>query len=275
MKPVGYFLGVVLAAAVLLGPTSVRAVDDDVSVLEQVFADAVMRIRPSIVSVSVQWKPGKERVRPSRGPVFFRRGTGPFTGVVISSDGLIITSDFNVNADAEGVTVTVPGRPTEYPAEILGRDVSRGVQLLRIEAKDLAVPTFAPDDSVKVGRWALACGVGESNGTRTHEAPSLSLGIISATERIAGRAIQIDAATNPSNYGGPLIDVEGRLVGVITPLTHSGSEEGITYYDSGVGFAVPVSDVLAQLPKLEAGKVTSWRSSRGVVRKRAASSPVT
>jgi len=161
----------------------------------------------------------------------------------------------NVSSDAESATVRLPNDPRVLQAEILGRDVSRGIQLLKIPAKDLVVPEFARDESVKVGRWALACGVGEGTGAGGSALPSLSVGIISATERIAGRAIQIDASTNPANYGGPLIDIEGRVVGIITPLTHAGSREGISYYDSGIGFAVPVSDILKQLTKLKTGKV--------------------
>ena len=256
MRSERFFLVLVfVVASMQAGPASAGGADDEVPALEQVFADAVRRVQPSLVSVSVVWKPGKERLRLSRGFPIFRRGAGPFTGVVISSDGLIITSDFNVSSDAESVAVRLPNDTRVLQAEILGRDVSRGIQLLRVPAEDLVVPKFAGDDSVEVGRWALACGVGESADAGGSALPSLSVGIISATERIAGRAIQIDASTNPANYGGPLIDIEGHVVGIITPLTRAGSKEGISYYDSGVGFAVPVSDILKQLPKLKTGKV--------------------
>ena len=84
---------------------------------------------------------------------------------------------------------------------------------------------------------------------------NVSVGIISATGRIWGRAIQTDAKISAHNYGGPLVDVRGRVLGILTPMspTESGARAGSEWYDSGIGFAVPLADVLAVLPKLQAG----------------------
>ena len=128
--------------------------------------------------------------------------------------------------------------------------------MLAIDPKELekrkvefAVPSFSRPEDIKVGNWALACGF-DLDATL----PSLSVGIISATGRITGRAIQFDASANPTNYGGPLIDVQGRVVGIITPLLNSGSDKSIRFADSGIGFAVPVADILKNLRKLRSGQ---------------------
>jgi serine protease Do len=237
----------ILVTAAALAATAVFAADDDPRALEQAFAAALKHVAPSLASIEVEWKPGKAVLPGAPGRPAFQRGNGPFAGVIISPDGLVATSDFSVNSDVKRATVKLAdGR--SFDAEVLGADVSRGIQLLRIDARTLPVPEFAQNGEVKVGRWALACGVNDSGS------PTLSVGIVSATERIQGRAIQIDASTNPANYGGALIDVQGRLMGIVTPLTPGGTSAGVTLYDSGIAFAVPIGDIVKQLAKLKAGE---------------------
>lgn len=249
MRKMNPLCALAVATAVLLAVSgSLRAQEDEEQAIQEVFAAALERVQPSIVSITVEWQPGKDVFPPARRRRPFKRGTGPVSGVILTSDGLIITSDFNVTSDARSVVVHLADG-TNVPATVLGRDVSRGIQLLKVDARDLPVPEFAPEEDIKVGRWALACGV-----DRHVRTPSLSVGIVSATERIQGRAIQIDASINPLNYGGPLIDIEGRVMGIITPLTLAGTSAGISLYDSGVGFAVPVNDIRATLAKLRAGE---------------------
>ncbi len=238
--------------ALLTGRAFAASAGSDVASLEKVFAAAVARVSPSLVSVQITWKPGKGIIPPmpatpgSQAMPAFQRGAGPVPGVIISSDGLIATSDFSVNADVASARVRLAdGR--SFDAKLLGQDVSRGIQILQVDAKGLPVPAFADNAEVQVGRWALVCGVNESG------AATLSVGIVSATERMAGRAIQIDARTNPSNYGGALVDVQGRLLGIVTPMSSS-ARAGLTLYDSGIGFAVPIGDLMKQMPKLKAGE---------------------
>ena len=104
---------------------------------------------------------------------------------------------------------------------------------------------------MRVGQWAIAVGRA-FEGDR----PNMSVGILSALERIWGKAIQTDAAVSPNNYGGPLVDVQGRVLGVLVPLSPQSESElsGIEWYDSGIGFAVPAEHILSILPKLESGK---------------------
>ncbi|MCH5376980.1 MAG: PDZ domain-containing protein, partial [Planctomycetes bacterium] len=88
------------------------------------------------------------------------------------------------------------------------------------------------------------------------DAPAVSVGILSAVSRIWGKAIQTDAKISPNNYGGPLIDIRGRVLGVLVPLSPQGQDEiaGAEWYDSGIGFAVPLVDILPHLDELKRGE---------------------
>ena len=68
------------------------------------------------------------------------------------------------------------------------------------------------------------------------------MGIISAKNRVGGRAVQTDANVSPANYGGPLVDIEGRLIGICVPLNPQSQAigAGVEWYDSGIGFAIPI-----------------------------------
>jgi serine protease Do len=81
------------------------------------------------------------------------------------------------------------------------------------------------------------------------------VGIISARGRIWGKAVQTDAKVSPSNYGGPLVDLQGRVFGILVPLSPSSQHElaGAEWYDGGIGFAVPLEDVYRQLERMSTG----------------------
>ena len=174
-------------------------------------------------------------------------GEGPTTGLVISRDGYIATSTFNFLRKPPIITV-VDSSGRRHVARLLGRDETRRICLLKVDGvSDWAVPEFIDRDEVKVGQWVVASGIGFGAAQ-----PGLSAGIISATSRISGRAVQTDANLSPANYGGPLVDLDGRVVGICVPLSPGARNEaaGAEWYDSGIGFAVPLAgldDVLAQL----------------------------
>jgi serine protease Do len=108
-----------------------------------------------------------------------------------------------------------------------------------------------PRGELRPGQWAIAVGRGWDAAT-----PGVAVGIISATDRVWGKAVQTDAAVSPMNYGGPLVDIAGRVIGILAPLPAdtAGMNEGTELYDAGIGFAVPLEDVLAVLPRLERGE---------------------
>jgi serine protease Do len=106
-------------------------------------------------------------------------------------------------------------------------------------------------DSMQVGQWTIAVG-----RTFSPEEPNVSVGVMSALDRVWGKAIQTDAKISPNNYGGALVDIHGRVLGVLVPLSPQAQQEvaGAEWYDSGIGFAVPLVDVLDRLEPLKAGE---------------------
>lgn len=213
------------------------------------FRAAAAKIRPCVVSIESFGGVSGEGKKGAGAS--FKPGEGPTTGVVISSDGYIVTSTFNFLNRPPIITVTFADGQRKV-ARLLGRDDTRKLCLLKIDGvSGLATPENAPLDELKVGQWAIALGVGFGEAE-----PSLSAGIISARNRVSGRAIQTDANLSPANYGGPLIDIEGRLIGVCVPLS-PGSKEvaaGAEWYDSGIGFAVPLTGLDHVFAQLKEGK---------------------
>lgn len=164
-------------------------------------------------------------------------GEGPTTGLIISSDGYIVTSTFNFIRKPPIITVLFPSGERKV-ATLVGRDETRAICLLKVEgASGLPVPEFAAREGFEVGQWAVALGIGFGDAE-----PALTAGIISATSRIGGKAVQTDANLSPANYGGPLIDLDGRIIGICVPLSPGQKQEGAgaEWYDSGIGFAVPL-----------------------------------
>lgn len=231
-----------LAIVTVLSCHSSNAADLKLSVLEeQAFKEAAARVSPSIVQI--QTVGGLDRV----GKVL--TGTAPTTGVVVSEDGYIVSSAFNFASKPATILVKLDdGR--QFAAELVNTDKLRMVALLKIEAKGLSVPVAAPPSEILVGQWSIAMG-----RTYSLQVPSVSVGIVSALNRIWGKAIQTDAKVSPINYGGPLVDIEGRVMGVLVPMSPRGNSElaGVEWYDGGIGFAVPLADIQTILPRLKAG----------------------
>ena len=112
--------------------------------------------------------------------------------------------------------------------------------LLKVDATDLPAPVWAEPDALQVGRWALAAGFG--HGTSQ---PALNVGVISGLNRMAGLALQTDAKISPANYGGPLFDCDGRLLGICVPMGMGEDDiAGVEWYDSDTGFVI-THDVIA------------------------------
>ncbi len=177
-------------------------------------------------------------------------GTGPTTGVVVSTDGEIITSSFNFASKPSSIIVTLSdGR--KFPADVVASDLVRQVTLIKIKQTGLTPLVPAPRKELQVGQWTIALG-------RTYDVsfPNLSVGILSALNRIWGKAVQTDAKISPANYGGPLIDLQGRGIGILVPMSPQGDDEaaGVEWYDAGIGFAVPLEEILLQLDTLRKGE---------------------
>ena len=214
-------------------------------------ADSVVRIEPSGLSVATLQ--GAREATPT---------AGPSSGLVVGADGWILTTEFAVPSDIEEVVVTLPPKrkTTENPKQspkrlvgrVIGRDLNRRLVLLKCDPKEpLSEAQFVPREKVRPGEWALAVG----RVWDLYE-PSVAIGIISAVGRCWGRAIQTDAAISPVNYGGPLLNIEGKVFGIIAPLPAetAGMSTGTELYDSGVGFAIPMYDIIPLIPRLKKGE---------------------
>jgi len=133
---------------------------------------------------------------------------GPTTGIIYSSDGWILTSSFNFIRDPSHVTVRLAdGR--QFVAELVARDRVRKLAMLKVDGTDLPTPEWVSPAEIQVGRTALALGRGFGGNQ-----PSVTVGIVSALNRMMGNAVQTDAKLSPANYGGPLIDLHGRCLGI-------------------------------------------------------------
>jgi serine protease Do len=177
---------------------------------------------------------------------------GPTTGLVISPDGYMISSAFNFAQQPASILVTfASGKQT--PAELVATDHSRMLVLLKANGvTDLPVPTVAPVNEIRPGQWAVAVG-------RTFRADktNVTVGIVSAVGRMFGKAIQTDADVSLANYGGPLVDIRGRVLGVIVPMApQQGASEvaGAEWYDSGIGFAVPLDGFANRIERMKKGE---------------------
>ncbi len=221
--------------------------------IEKAMKDAAAKVAPSVARIETSG--GAEAIWGSgrKGPeVMFRRGVGASTGLVVDPDGYILTSTFNFVGKPTDIFVTVPGRPRTV-AKVVGSDPTRMLTMLKIDQKDLPVPPAFPKKDIDVGMWSIAMGR-TLDPDPTH-LPSINGGIISATNRVWGKAVQSDAKISPVNYGGPLMSIDGRVMGIIVPISPNtdGETAGFEWYDVGIGFAIPLEDVMRVVPKLKAG----------------------
>jgi Do/DeqQ family serine protease len=167
-----------------------------------------------------------------------RLATGYGSGVIISDDGYIVTNN-HVIERAQKIKVILNDK-REFDARLIGTDPSTDIALLKIESEDLPYLTYGDSDELKLGEWVLAVG-NPFNLTST-----VTAGIVSARARNLGinedqysieSFIQTDAAVNPGNSGGALVNQRGNLVGINTAIaSRTGSY-------AGYSFAVPISIV--------------------------------
>lgn len=179
----------------------------------------------------------------------FQQAQGKTSGVILTSDGWIVISRFALNYDPTTILINVPGHGT-YHAQRVGEDTSRGIALVKIDAEGLPVPEFVHPDDVKVGQWAFALG-----RTFADQDATVHLGIVSAKKRLFGRALQVDAYTSPANYGGAVVDIHGRVLGISVPLSPSGRNAGVEWYDSGIGFATTIADIPELIARMKDGEI--------------------
>lgn len=182
----------------------------------------------------------------------YNRMEGAGSGVIFTSDGYIVTNNHVVDfADKFEVTLS---DNRKFPARLIGYDPKSDLAVLKIDAKNLPVMRYADSDQARIGEWVLAIG-NPFNLKSTVTAGIISavgrdINIIKAKDAIEA-FIQTDAAVNPGNSGGALIDDQGRLLGINTAIaSNTGSY-------SGYSFAIPINMV-----KRIAGEIIQKGSSQ-------------
>lgn len=228
--------GELLAVGEILTPTTTSSpLDDPLAVAaaeEQLLIELYERVSPSVVHIAV-----------TGGGT---NGGGTGSGFVLDTEGHIVTNHHVIDG-AEQIVVRFAD-DTTVEAELVGGDADSDLAAIRVDvsASQLQPVELGDSDALRVGQRAIA--VGNPFGLEQ----TMTTGIVSALGRVVRqesgfslpRLVQTDAAINPGNSGGPLLDSQGRVIGVTTLIfSQSGSS-------AGVGFAVPVNTVTRVTPSL-------------------------
>ena len=203
---------------------------------------AAERVLPSVVTIEIigaAGQPGGEVEQDA-----------PTSGIIVDSQGLILASSIVVRRPSASILVVLPDR-SRHPAKVLARDNHRDLVLLKIETeKELVAADLSAESELVVGQSTIAIGRYGSD-----VAPMVSTGILSAVDRLDGIALQTDARVGPALYGGPLIDLQGNVLGVLIPaVAAGGAPDATSWYDSGIAFAIPAGIIQKKLDRLRDGK---------------------
>lgn len=175
--------------------------------------NAAKQVSNSVVNVKVK-KTGKRPGNPSRNNNPFGSGSG----FIISSDGYLITNN-HVISNSESIIVALPdGR--EFEAQVKGADPATDIAVLKIYADNLHPASFGNSEHLQVGQIAIAVGnpFGFQYSVTAGVISALGRSLRSESGRLIDDVIQTDAALNPGNSGGPLVDSNGRVIGVNTAV---------------------------------------------------------
>ncbi|APG63557.1 protease [Sphingorhabdus lutea] len=219
------------------------------------FADLTEQLQPAVVNIAtkqkVQVATSFNPLTGERRPVTEEQASGG-SGFVISADGYIVTNNHviaggNAGEAADEITVTFTNGK-EYKAKLVGRDPTSDLALLKIAATDLPFVEMVEKSTSRVGDWVIAIGNPLGLGS------TVTAGIVSALQRNIGaggaydRFIQTDTAINRGNSGGPLFDLNGKVIGINNRLI---SPVGANI---GIGFAIPAEEAVPVIEALKKGE---------------------
>ncbi len=223
------------------------------------FADLVEKAGPAVVAIGTT-----SRNRSARMPFPFRvpgqptpdepMPSGSGSGFLISADGFLLTNH-HVVTGADEITVTLADK-REFKGKLIGSDENTDVAVVKIEAAALPFLRAGDYEKLRVGEWVLA--IGSPFGLEQ----TVTAGIVSAKDREIGdylRFIQTDAAVNPGNSGGPLLNIRGEVVGINSQiLSRTGGFQGIS-------LAIPIDEALRIADSLRTtGRVIRGRLGIGL-----------
>lgn len=240
-------LTLVATAPYLIGPFVYQMRFNELKADVDVATEALQGLKPRLTDFELASRMVAKRVEPSVVSIFrpgFRGREGQGSGVIVDPAGYIVTN-FHVVNGAKSISVHLTdGRVV--PATVVGADDITDLAVLKIDAPNLIAAEWGSSDDLQVGDlvWALGSPFGLER--------SFTFGIVSAKSRRSGSLaarnlyqeyLQTDAAVNPGNSGGPLIDIEGKVVGINAAIF------GPSY--QGISFAIPSSVAQAQYDVLK------------------------
>ena len=210
---------------------------------------AIEKVGPAVACINVQQNVSAYTTSDPFFRYFFPPEIYPMkssgSGVVISPDGYVLTNT-HVVENASKISVTLSGGD-EYDAEVIGVDKTSDLALLLLNGNNFPFAEMGDSDDLIIGEWVIALGNPFELFSVSNQ-PTASVGIISANHmdfgmqkesgRVLQNMIQTDAAINPGNSGGPLVNSEGRVIGINTFIfTGSNYNRG----SIGIGFAIPIN----------------------------------
>ncbi len=170
------------------------------------------------------------------------------TGIIISTDGYIVTNNHVIADRAYNDIVVVTSDGKEYKAGLVGMDETTDLAVIKISAKGLTAAALGDSDALKVGEEVVAIGnaLGMGSGTVTTGIISGLNKQITNEEYYTQEYIQTDAAINPGNSGGPLINLSGEVIGINTLKSYIAEYDanGQAVSSEGIGFAIPINTAL-------------------------------
>ena len=250
-------LGALIALALFAGfrpapgGAALAAAPSQLAELQTSFISVAERVRPSVVNINTEqdirrrvwgldlfnFDPRTDSRPPFRPQTRVETVNSLGSGVIVSPDGFIVTNA-HVIGGADRMSVTLSD-DTTYPARFVAADPSQDLAIIKIEAgRSLPAAPLGNSDNVEVGSWAIA--IGSPFGF----SETVTVGVISAKGRVvsqqSGRSVyrdllQTDAAINQGNSGGPLVNIEGEVIGINQAIFSPGGTGNI-----GIGFAIPI-----------------------------------
>ena len=225
-------------------PENVNTYQVSLSSFSDTGVQVAQKVLPSVVGIKVTY-PVKSYWSGNSSTV-----SAAGSGVIISSDGYILTNNHVVSAsssessyysigEATEITIKLYNDETSYPATVVGTDAKTDLAVLKIDKTDLTAAEIGDSDSVLVGEWCMA--VGDPLGMES----SVSSGLVSALNREVTdedgkkyHVIQTDAAINSGNSGGALVNSKGQVIGINTIKVSGAGIEGL-------GFAIPINSTIS------------------------------